>query len=767
MNEPPNSRYCAALAQRPAHRVDDPPSGFGTCQTSFTPSAQICGFSPVEAEAVDRGARQVALRALGEHGHPARRCRSPARSSPSGSPSRPRPLSPVRTPTTRPCSTSSLSPPSPGRTIAPPRLGLLGEEAAELRERDDPVAVVAHRRRRRDPQRALARSGGRRPRPAPRRRSACPSSCSSRPLKSRRSARGFTTAPESRCEPGCLPFSSTRDRHVAEPLRARPGRSSSSWPSRIAHASPAGPAADDQDADLDALVRRSVGAATTSVARERRREVGGAGRSHRARLRARTSSVELRDDLVQVADDAEVGEVEDRRVRVLVDRDDHARALHADLVLDRAGDAERDVELRRDGLARSARPASSTGTSRRRRPRASPRPRRRAPPRAPRRARSPPARRGRGRRRRSRRRPRSTGRSPPPAPARPSRAVRREVLRASTSTASTVGRARRSRPGRTRPSGRARAAASLVQPTSTRTVSPSAGRLPTSSPPSSARSVRSQLRPASSRAARPAATSAASTEAAKRTFVGARSRDDRRERVDARLRQRRLERGVVDDVDRRRAVRAGRRGDARPRPADDDARDVAAERRAPSRARRATPFWSSPSWCSRKTRVAHRSFFSARKSTIFSAARAVVLDLDLVALGGRRRRARGPPCASRPSPARVGLDAEVGERQRLLRLRLRAHDPLQRRVARLVDRVGDGDDGRAAAPRSRRSRTRSGACPCTVAAVDRRARRPARSAAGAAGRRRPPRGRRRRSRVDCWPKRTRSAPSRSSASASA
>ena len=36
---------------------------------------------------------------------------------------------------------------------------------------------------------------------------------------------------------------------------------------------------------------------------------------------------------------------------VLVDRDDHVRALHADLVLDRAGDAERDVELRRHRLA--------------------------------------------------------------------------------------------------------------------------------------------------------------------------------------------------------------------------------------------------------------------------------------------------------------------------------------------------------------------------------------------------------------------------------
>src|SRR5439155_4760216 len=63
---------------------------------------------------------------------------------------------------------------------------------------------------------------------------------------------------------------------------------------------------------------------------------------------------QLRDDLVQVADDSEVGELEDRCVRVLVDRDDRPRALHADLVLDRARDPARDVELRRDGAARLA-----------------------------------------------------------------------------------------------------------------------------------------------------------------------------------------------------------------------------------------------------------------------------------------------------------------------------------------------------------------------------------------------------------------------------
>src|SRR5205823_3961147 len=53
-------------------------------------------------------------------------------------------------------------------------------------------------------------------------------------------------------------------------------------------------------------------------------------------------------------DDAEIGELEDRSVRILVDRDDHARTLHTDLVLDRARDTAGDVELRRDSFSRLA-----------------------------------------------------------------------------------------------------------------------------------------------------------------------------------------------------------------------------------------------------------------------------------------------------------------------------------------------------------------------------------------------------------------------------
>src|SRR3954453_11619773 len=63
---------------------------------------------------------------------------------------------------------------------------------------------------------------------------------------------------------------------------------------------------------------------------------------------------ELGHDLVEIADHAEVGELEDRGVGVLVDGHDVLGGLHADLVLDRARDARGEVQLRRDGLARLA-----------------------------------------------------------------------------------------------------------------------------------------------------------------------------------------------------------------------------------------------------------------------------------------------------------------------------------------------------------------------------------------------------------------------------
>src|SRR6478735_11881603 len=76
--------------------------------------------------------------------------------------------------------------------------------------------------------------------------------------------------------------------------------------------------------------------------------VGGAGASALAgldRLRG------LRQHGEEVSDDAEVDELEDRGLVVLVDRDDRLGRLHAGAVLDRTGDAARDVELRAHLLA--------------------------------------------------------------------------------------------------------------------------------------------------------------------------------------------------------------------------------------------------------------------------------------------------------------------------------------------------------------------------------------------------------------------------------
>src|SRR5688500_16632769 len=50
-------------------------------------------------------------------------------------------------------------------------------------------------------------------------------------------------------------------------------------------------------------------------------------------------------DLDEVADRDHVREIRDRRVRIAVDRHDRGGRLHADLVLDGAADAHREVEL--------------------------------------------------------------------------------------------------------------------------------------------------------------------------------------------------------------------------------------------------------------------------------------------------------------------------------------------------------------------------------------------------------------------------------------
>src|SRR5688500_5964020 len=126
--------------------------------------------------------------------------------------------------------------------------------------------------------------------------------------------------------------------------------------SRIAHDSPAGPPPTITTPTSIRSSSGSVGVVTNSFpdSMPGRNSAGAVAIGGSAALLALDRLGQLGNDLVQVAHDAEVGELEDRRVRVLVDRDDVLRRLHADLVLDRAGDSDREVELRRDGLARLA-----------------------------------------------------------------------------------------------------------------------------------------------------------------------------------------------------------------------------------------------------------------------------------------------------------------------------------------------------------------------------------------------------------------------------
>src|SRR6185369_14337027 len=63
---------------------------------------------------------------------------------------------------------------------------------------------------------------------------------------------------------------------------------------------------------------------------------------------------QLGHDLEQIGHDPEIGDLEDRRLRILVDGHDDLRRPHAGQVLDRARHAEAQIELGRDGATRLA-----------------------------------------------------------------------------------------------------------------------------------------------------------------------------------------------------------------------------------------------------------------------------------------------------------------------------------------------------------------------------------------------------------------------------
>ena len=107
------------------------------------------------------------------------------------------------------------------------------------------------------------------------------------PGKSWRSARGFTTAPESRWAPGRLALLDHGDRDVAEPL-AQVGPLLEQLTGADRRRETGGARADDQDPDVDPLVRRGARLGH-ELGRVERRRVGGG--PHPRSLR--TSSVSL------------------------------------------------------------------------------------------------------------------------------------------------------------------------------------------------------------------------------------------------------------------------------------------------------------------------------------------------------------------------------------------------------------------------------------------------------------------------------------------
>src|SRR5215469_4483608 len=88
-----------------------------------------------------------------------------------------------------------------------------------------------------------------------------------------------------------------------------------------------------------------------AIAAARRARLAMPMRSSGSLLALGELGIELGKNLEQVADQPVIGDLEDRRLLVLVDGDDHLRILHTRQMLDRAGDADGDVKLRRNDLA--------------------------------------------------------------------------------------------------------------------------------------------------------------------------------------------------------------------------------------------------------------------------------------------------------------------------------------------------------------------------------------------------------------------------------
>src|ERR1700742_1310721 len=172
-------------------------------------------------------------------------------------------------------------------------------------------------------------------------------------------------APDRRWDPATFPFSITAT-GTSPSFSVSSGSCSSSCMSLLAQARPAGPPPTIATPTSIRSSGASVGGPITEAeSKGGGNSLGGTAGMFRLLLGGGTGGLrrsaaallgfdrlgQLGDDLVQIADHTEIRELEDRGVRILVDRQDVLRVLHTDLVLDGAGNAGRQIQLGRDRLA--------------------------------------------------------------------------------------------------------------------------------------------------------------------------------------------------------------------------------------------------------------------------------------------------------------------------------------------------------------------------------------------------------------------------------
>ena len=279
MNEPPNSRYFAAVRSGQPIVWIDVPQRLRDLPDLLHAELPYLRLVAAQPEVVDRDAGEMALRSLGEHGHlgdevgagleVAHRLALAVLALVAGADADD---AAVRD--------EQLLGGSLGEDHRAALLRALAEPAAELREREDDVAVVAHRRRRRDAQRRATRQhvDGLAVHLAVARHVldavAIAEEASQRARVDDRAGEQVRT--------GLLALLDERDRHLAELVRDL-----RVLLEKLAEADRAGEtcraAAHDQDADLDPLVGGIGGLGDELACVERRRIVGGADGHRRVR----------------------------------------------------------------------------------------------------------------------------------------------------------------------------------------------------------------------------------------------------------------------------------------------------------------------------------------------------------------------------------------------------------------------------------------------------------------------------------------------------